>query len=775
MSQDTTRPESNSQFIRHDKCNHCPSSDAVAVYADGHGHCFSCEWTGPYDAPVKLNGSSKPKINKHNYTYMKGDKNEVPGTFDFTGPGGERRLKYKLSKNYDTHYIYTDKEGYTTFVVERQYKDETRQEKNFFPHTKQKNKIDSSTRWQSKAMPEPRTIYNLQKLVNARQSSVIVCEGEKAADAYIKLNLMPCTTWSGGAKQVLKNDWEPLLDFTTIILFPDNDDEGFNAMHKLAKHLHEDLKVDLENIKIVLYPDDFPNKWDLADPKPENSHTDGHTLATNALSYAEAIDNYREIWKQLTPTEVAEIDKEKSERLLAIAQNVFYITELDEMLNIENDTLMPLKSFDNNLSYLKVGKSKKKPSTFLLEQEPEIFKRANSFEFNPKRPRGLNDVQGVPIVNRYRGPNIKAKQGDITMWKDTLTDLFDDADRADNIEQYLGWCLQNQGDKAMWAPLWISPKKGIGKNFITNLVGDSFGLKNYKPNLKYKHVIGKFNSWIIGTQFAIINEVFLSKNFNKKQELSEEIKDLITEPYIHIEEKFRRGFDYPNTCNFILISNHEDCMNVADDERRYYVVKCTDKVRLRDYWKPRYDWAAGDGKRFVMHHLLNLEIKDPDLYKERAPITDDMIALAKLSEHPIFKWLDEHRDAETGPFSRSGGGEYRSYNYMMTATDLHKTCYNLRQEGSLEIITEWLKKRCTSWDTTKKVYTKQITCGNGSRPRAYMLPPLEPDTAREYWISQLRSHPNTQLGMLYEMKVGFDPKNGTIKQLSKKAGTPSPY
>jgi hypothetical protein len=77
----------------------------------------------------------------------------------------------------------------------------------------------------------------------------------------------------------------------------------------------------------------------------------------------------------------------------------------------------------------------------------------------------------------------------------------------------------------------------------------------------------------LDAQFAIINEVFLSKNFNKKQELSEEIKDLITEPYIHIEEKFRRGFDYPNTCNFILISNHEDCMNIADDERRYYVVK----------------------------------------------------------------------------------------------------------------------------------------------------------------------------------------------------------
>ena len=60
----------------------------------------------------------------------------------------------------------------------------------------------------------------------------------------------------------------------------------------------------------------------------------------------------------------------------------------------------------------------------------------------------LNDIQGVPIVNRYRGPNIKPKQGDITMWKDTLNDVFDDAARADSMEQYIAWCLQNQGEKS---------------------------------------------------------------------------------------------------------------------------------------------------------------------------------------------------------------------------------------------------------------------------------------------------------------------------------------
>ena len=770
MSQDKSRSSESNEFVKHAPCIKCNSADNVAVYADGHGYCFGCEWTykqypGEGNNVVKLNGKkSKPKINYNNYTYMKGDKYEQPTTFDFNGPGGEKKLQNKLKKGYDNHYIYTDEEGHTAFVVERQYKDETRQEKNFFPYTKCKNKIDSSTRWISKAMPEPRTIYNLPGLSKSKSQNLIICEGEKAADAYINKSLFACTTWSGGAKAVTKNDWTPVNRFENIILFPDNDDEGFNAMHKLAKHLVEELKVPITNIKFVLYPDEFPKKWDIADSVPENIDTDAHRLASKALPYTEAIENYLEIWEKLKPQKVDELEENKLERLFSVAENVYYIGELDEMLDIKKDLLTPLKSFDNNYGYLKIGK--KKPSTFLLEQEPEIFKRAHAFEFQPQRPKGLNDVNGVPIVNRYRGPSIIAKPGDVTMWKDTLIDVFDDEKRAHNMEQYFAYCLQNQGTKALFAPLWISVKKGIGKNWITNALSECFGLKNFRPNLKYKHVIGKFNSWIIGAQFAVINEVFLSKNYNKKQELSEEIKDLITEPYIHIEEKFRRGFAFPNTCNFILISNHEDCMNIADDERRYWVMKLTEKVRLRDYWKPRWEWVKEDGKRFLMHHLMDLKVEDPDLYKERAPVTDDMIELARMSEHPIFKWLDEHRDAETGPFNRARG-EWKSYNYMAVATELHRSCTNLKQEGSLEVVIDWLKKRSTSWDPIKNVPTRQITCPDGSRPRTYMLPPTT-EPAKDYWVKYFRSTTASKLGGIYGMKAPADgPKQGIVERLKK--------
>jgi hypothetical protein len=40
---------------------------------------------------VKLNGT-KPKKNRNNYTYTKGDNNEEPTTFKFSGPGGEQDL-----------------------------------------------------------------------------------------------------------------------------------------------------------------------------------------------------------------------------------------------------------------------------------------------------------------------------------------------------------------------------------------------------------------------------------------------------------------------------------------------------------------------------------------------------------------------------------------------------------------------------------------------------------------------------------------------------------
>ena len=36
-----------SEFIRHEACPHCGSSDANALYSDGKHYCFSCQTLTP--------------------------------------------------------------------------------------------------------------------------------------------------------------------------------------------------------------------------------------------------------------------------------------------------------------------------------------------------------------------------------------------------------------------------------------------------------------------------------------------------------------------------------------------------------------------------------------------------------------------------------------------------------------------------------------------------------------------------------------------------------
>ena len=86
------------------------------------------------------------------------------------------------------------------------------------------------------------------------------------------------------------------------------------------------------------------------DPVPENSSIDGHTLAFKALPYTEVTPLFKELWNKYKEPDLSEQDKSKKERLMELAQNIIYIAELDEMLDVKNAT-NALKSFDNNYGY----------------------------------------------------------------------------------------------------------------------------------------------------------------------------------------------------------------------------------------------------------------------------------------------------------------------------------------------------------------------------------------------------------------------------------------
>lgn len=80
--------------------------------------------------------------------------------------------------------------------------------------------------WHWAGFPRPRPLYGLDRLADRPHAPVIVCEGEKAADAAEQL--LPdyvAVTSPGGAKAAKAADWSPLKG-RNVRIWPDADTAG---------------------------------------------------------------------------------------------------------------------------------------------------------------------------------------------------------------------------------------------------------------------------------------------------------------------------------------------------------------------------------------------------------------------------------------------------------------------------------------------------------------------------------------------------------------------
>lgn len=166
-------------------------------------------------------------------------------------------------------WVYRTPQGEVIFFV---YRFEAPRGKEFRPLTFQ------SGRWTWKGLPGLRPLYNLHLLAGYPEATVIVTEGEKAAEAAAIIFPLPdfvTTTWPNGAKASEKADFSPLAGCKAW-LWADNDVEGRTAMDAVTERLKKVGAADVRDIQLSFFnrkPSDLdtimretlPPKWDAAD------------------------------------------------------------------------------------------------------------------------------------------------------------------------------------------------------------------------------------------------------------------------------------------------------------------------------------------------------------------------------------------------------------------------------------------------------------------------------------------------------------------------------
>ena len=177
-------------------------------------------------------------------------------------------------------WLYRDASGGLVCLVYRFEPKADGERKQFYPLTFCEE-ASGKRAWRWQGVPEPRPLYRLDTIAAAPDAVVIVCEGEKAADAAAVL-FPDCvtTTMLNGAQSPHKTDWQPLAG-RVVWLWADNDEAGRACMVSVAELLAKVGAASVQLLNLAVFartPGNdgngkptltdaapLPEKWDAAD------------------------------------------------------------------------------------------------------------------------------------------------------------------------------------------------------------------------------------------------------------------------------------------------------------------------------------------------------------------------------------------------------------------------------------------------------------------------------------------------------------------------------
>jgi putative DNA primase/helicase len=217
---------------------------------------------------VYMNGTAThhtPTVQKQIFTQTKTNKEKE----EWVSSPAPANAPVPAMDGADLLYVYRDAIGTPVRYI-RRYEKIPKRKKLFIPATW--GEFGGATGWHNKHASPPRILYGLDRLAAHPNAVVLICEGEKSADAAQALfPKTPCITWSGGSgtKAVSETDWSPIAG-RRVMIWPDNDTPG----HKCAHHLRSILEPIAARVQMIhvddLQREDGKPGADAADVHPEN-------------------------------------------------------------------------------------------------------------------------------------------------------------------------------------------------------------------------------------------------------------------------------------------------------------------------------------------------------------------------------------------------------------------------------------------------------------------------------------------------------------------------
>ena len=201
----TYHSNGSSEFVRHEACPECGSSDGNSVYSDGHTYCFVCH--------TYTNGDGQPTVVHNRQTQM-----------SYEGSAQRLHKRNITEKTCERFKIYRDGDLLR-----------------FYSHNSDGQPIGAKIRTANKIFSyegESNGSFFGQHLWKGHGKQIIITEGELDAASYAEMyptwDVVSLPTGAAGAKKSVQKNYEFLQGYDSIILWFDNDSPGQEAAKAAA-------------------------------------------------------------------------------------------------------------------------------------------------------------------------------------------------------------------------------------------------------------------------------------------------------------------------------------------------------------------------------------------------------------------------------------------------------------------------------------------------------------------------------------------------------------
>ena len=296
------------------------------------------------------------------------------------------------------------------------------------------------------------------------------------------------------------------------------------------------------------------------------------------------------------------------------------------------------------------------------DPEIKIYDDVGIYPNKDKCPKNIYNLWTPFIFEEDDTPYIENKEGlDFILNHINILCNYDE-----NIYNYIiNWITQMiQYPEIKSIVITLISKEGAGKSlfikFFKNILGYSKVFESTKPS---RDVWGDFNGIMTSCFLVNLNELNVKDTLNHM----EEIKGLVTDEFLPINQKGINQFSINSYHRFIITTNNENPITTKEGDRRNLIIRSSDdKIGDKEYFYKLNNYLEDVNVLKTCYYYFKNRDDMKDFYKIPIPKTEHQENLKYLNKNKIDLWLES-----------------------FTADNLDKEEIKLKPAEVLELFNEW--------------------------------------------------------------------------------------